>query len=125
MKVLENAFKMVYRGPESALRSLGAGKQRNQRIWPEFGLPPAITALKQCPHVGRHTKGAVLAPLNLRQPFLDPEFAVETSWRVRFVTRGRRYGDTTHQCKRRSKSAWSWYNGMVQSNYSAIDMVIR
>ena len=45
VKVLENAFKMVYRGPESALRSLGAGKQRNQRIWPEFGLPPAITAL--------------------------------------------------------------------------------
>jgi len=53
---------------------------------------PCLQTVKSAPR-GVFYKTGQIYPKNLRQPFLDPEFAAEAPWRVRSGVRGRRHGD--------------------------------
>ena len=81
------------------------GRDRRREAWgPEnsathphhgFGLSPLALPpnSEKCPPRGVFYKTGQIYPKNLRQPFLDPEFAAEAPWRVRSGVRGRRHGD--------------------------------
>ena len=94
----DRRLKMVYHEPGSAQGSLRPG---NSATNPNHGFGLSALALppnsEKRPHAMCSEKQAIFTPKNLRQHFLDPEFAGEAPWLVRSGVRGRRHGDVVVQ----------------------------
>ena len=69
-----------------------------------LALPPNS---EKRPHAECSDKQTIFTLKNLRQRFLDPEFAGEAPWRVRSGVRGRRHGDNRLQSKIPFNYGWS------------------